>query len=87
MGCRILHDRESDQAVLYCSTSDWAFGPVFTDSDTHDADERAEAFCRWLKRDARLLTDAEMHAEYAAWLAQEDAQWTEEERSAFEDAR
>lgn len=34
--------------MLYCTTSDWSFGPVFDDSDDHDADERAEAFVRWL---------------------------------------
>lgn len=46
MGVRILTDRQSDypQAVLYCSTSDWAFGPVFNGNGEHDADERAEAF-------------------------------------------
>jgi len=48
MGVRILHDSNSNQAVLYCSTSDWAFGPVFQESGDHDAQERAEAFCRWL---------------------------------------
>lgn len=50
MGVRILHDSEHDQAVLYCSTTDWAFGPVFQDSDDgdHDAAERADAFMRWL---------------------------------------
>lgn len=49
MGCHIAHDRNQNLAVLYCSTSDWAFGPVFTDTDDHDADERAEAFLRWLR--------------------------------------
>lgn len=48
MGCRMLHDRTRNTACLYCSTTDWAFGPVFTDSDDHDADERLEAFLRWL---------------------------------------
>jgi len=49
MGCHIAHDRSNHVAVLYCSTADWAFGPVFTDSDDYDADERAEAFLRWLR--------------------------------------
>jgi hypothetical protein len=49
MGCHIAHDRTHNIAVLYCSTTDWAFGPVFTDDDHHYADERAEAFVRWLR--------------------------------------
>jgi|SRR5215510_11465502 len=56
MGCHIAHDRDNDVAILYCSTTDWAFGPVFTAGDDsaghhHDADERAEAFLRWLASD------------------------------------
>ena len=43
------HDRQHNVAILYCSTSDWAFGPVFSDQDDHDANARAEAFLRWLK--------------------------------------
>jgi len=49
MGCRILHDRDSNSAVLYCSTTEWAFGPLFNDDGDHDAGERAEAFLRWLR--------------------------------------
>lgn len=49
MGCHILADQFRNHAVFYCSTSDWAFGPVFTDHDGHDAEERAEAFLRWLR--------------------------------------
>lgn len=48
MGCHIAHDHDHHVAVLYSSTSDWAFGPVFTDSPYHDAYDRAEAFMRWL---------------------------------------
>jgi hypothetical protein len=79
MGCRILHDAGRDAAVLYCSTSDWAFGPVFTDADDHDADERAEAFLRWLPQDARRYSDADLLTQFAAWRAQEAAQWAREE--------
>jgi hypothetical protein len=47
MAVHILHD--DNQAVFYCSTSGWAFGPVFVSQGIHDADERAEAFLRWLE--------------------------------------
>lgn len=48
MGVRILTD--GDNAVLYCSTSDWAFGPLFGpgENDDRDPSERADAFCKWL---------------------------------------
>jgi len=53
MGCRILYDRNSGRAALYCSTTEFAFGPVFVDGgrDQGDRDgaERAEAFLRWLQ--------------------------------------
>jgi hypothetical protein len=80
MGVRIL--RAKSEAVLYCSTSDWAFGPVFSDDDHHDADERAEAFCRWLNRDARTLEESELQSAYSRWLAQEPMQWELEEAEA-----
>ena len=79
MGVRILHDSENDQAALYCSTTDLAFGPVFTDAGIHDAHERAEAFLRWLRVDARRLSDAELQARYHEWRGQEAEQWRLEE--------
>jgi hypothetical protein len=50
MGVRILYDAHREQAVLYCSTTDWAFGPVFyrTDNIEYDAHDRAQAFLNWL---------------------------------------
>ncbi len=48
MGVRIVHDRDQGLAALFCSTSDFAFGPVFSRTREHDADERAEAFLQWL---------------------------------------
>lgn len=77
MGWRIL--KGDDSACFYCSTSDWAFGPVFSDENGHDADERAEAFARWLVIDPRTLTDGELASRYTAWLAQEAEQWRREE--------
>ena len=71
-------------AALYCSTTDVAFGPIFSDGgapDYHDADERAESFLRFLKNDARTYSDAELQAEYSAWLTQESAQWKAEDES------
>ena len=49
MGCRIIHDERGGMAVLYCSTSDWAFGPVFQEDSHHDAYARAESFLRWIE--------------------------------------
>lgn len=58
MGVHILHDTKAEIAALYCSTSGVAFGPLFHDGDDsagryHDADERAEAFLRWLGKTDR----------------------------------
>jgi hypothetical protein len=80
MGCRILHDRDADLAVLYCSTSDVAFGPVFTDSEhgEQDASERAAAFLRWLPCDPRRLDEPELLARYQAWLVAEPDQYRRE---------
>jgi hypothetical protein len=49
MGVRILNDRDQDLACLFCSTSDVAFGPVFYDGEHGDAEDRAEAFLRWIQ--------------------------------------
>ena len=49
MAVRIISD--GDQAVLYCTSSMWAFGPVFGTGDNMDEDpsDRALRFCKWLK--------------------------------------
>jgi hypothetical protein len=79
MGVRVLSDRNGQQAALYCSTTGVAFGPVFSDSDDHDADERADAFVRWLPLDARRYEDAHLLRKYSEWQAQEAAQWVRED--------
>ncbi len=97
MSVRVLYDSEHDMAALYCSTSEVAFGPLFHDANDrqHDADERAEAFLRWLQtcetwkdyakvverttRDARMLTDAGLLQAYADWSRQEAIQWRDED--------
>jgi hypothetical protein len=92
MGIRILHDARADMAALYCSTSDFAFGPVFYERNGHSADERAEAFLRWLEanpvsndmtrifgsHDPRLLTSNELETAHSKWLAQEETQFSTE---------
>lgn len=84
MGVRILSDTRQDymnisHACLYCSTSDWAFGPVFYGDDEHDAADRAAAFCRWLDdREPRRMTDVELEQAYADWVRQEAEQWKAE---------
>jgi hypothetical protein len=64
MGVRITNATE---AVLYCSTTMWAFGPVFADYD------EAEEFLTWSREnvagDLRLLTDAELEKVAADWRA------------------
>jgi hypothetical protein len=73
MGVRILHDRDHNQAVLTCSTTDWAFGPVVGEREGVDADpsERLEAFLEWLKVDPRAFSESYLATKYSAWLAQE----------------
>lgn len=41
MSVRILVNRDDDQAALYCSTTEWAFGPLF------GSEQEAEAFLGW----------------------------------------
>lgn len=89
MGVRTL--RGDDQACMYCSTTDWAFGPVFSDDGNHGAEERIESFLRWFARngntgplhysDPRQLTDSELESKYTDWRAQEEAQWAAEEKA------
>jgi len=85
MGVRILYNSSDGMATIYCSTTDIAFGPVFYDGDNHEADERAEAFIKWLPQDARRYTDTELMQQYTAWLAQEDAFWKREDAPKCDD--
>jgi len=79
MGVRILIDADHEHAVLYCSTTDWAFGPVFREDEyDHAPEDRAELFLEWLSqfgRDARLYTDAELSSKFTDWRMQEATQW------------
>jgi hypothetical protein len=60
MSVRILTDEDSGNAVFYCSTSEWAFGPVMSEGV-----EFAERFLKYLgKQDPRRFTDLELGAKY-----------------------
>jgi hypothetical protein len=84
MGVRILHAQAA--AVLYCSTTDWAFGPVFGDTDTHDAEERAELFCEFLQPvDPRALDENALEAKYAQFCSVEKSLWEAKEAVLEED--
>lgn len=62
MGLHILEERMNDvggcRAVFYCSTSDWAFGPLMPSIEV------AEAFLAWMDKRAirpRILHDHELN--------------------------
>ena len=69
MGVRILEDRESGEAVIYCSTTEWAFGPVFP-SGGH-----AQAFLDWCPVDTRQFTSARLEEEYSTFRQERTCQW------------
>jgi hypothetical protein len=70
MGVRIISD--DNGAVIYCSTSMRAFGPVFQDHD------EAQKFLEWLPSDARLLTQNELSHKYSDFLMEIDPKQVEE---------
>ncbi len=89
MGVRILHSEQDEQAVLYCSTTGWAFGPVIglgpvMPYDPVDSVERAEAFLRWLAVDARSLSEKELETRWSDWQAQESTQYARERLEVLE---
>jgi hypothetical protein len=83
MGVRILHDVETGIACLYCSTTQWAFGPLF--ESRQDAEEflawvRSRSAGEWAKYDKfevgdtgrcdpRVLTDRGLKQAVSDWLA------------------
>lgn len=66
MGVRIIQGEDPwDGAVLYCSTSMWAFGPVFENKDA------AMLFLDWLGLvDPRTLSDNELELKHIEWLTE-----------------
>jgi hypothetical protein len=73
MSVEVLHDQDRNLAVLFCNTSDWAFGPLFRAEDGGsclDAAESAEVFLAWLKPiDPRSLSDDKLEGKYLSWIS------------------
>ena len=62
MGIGLVGHRETDVVCFYCTTTDWAFGPVM------GSEEEAESFSNYLGCDPRTLTEADLRAKYAAFV-------------------
>jgi len=73
MGVRIFvgheegTDRGREQAILFCSTTDWAFGPLFDDA------EEAQWFLEWLGTDPRSLKDSVLEAKVSQFRRDREA--------------
>jgi hypothetical protein len=72
MGVRVINDTTEGMAVLYCSTSMWAFGPVFHDDGHIDAGAAAHCFLHWWDgqgfMDPRTVDDSDLEARHLLWL-------------------
>jgi hypothetical protein len=84
MSVQIMFDRYEEKAALYCSSTDWCFGPVIHEAEGRTAVERAEAFLRWLGVDARTLDDSTLATRWSDWQAQEFVQVDRERLDALE---
>lgn len=69
MGVRILEDKNG-MACLYCSVTDYAFGPVFDNGSAE-----ANLFLEWLPRDAREYQDNELVEKYSEFRLQYSCFW------------
>lgn len=63
MGVCILESKDG-KSCLFCSTSDWAFGPVMNSA------EEAEAFLQFLPGDPRTYKDADLESKYYDFVKQ-----------------
>jgi hypothetical protein len=78
MGVHTLYDSEEGQAVMFCSTSGWAFGPVFKDENAKgvpddcemaDARQLVDLFLEWLQeREPREMEDKELEHYYGTFM-------------------
>ena len=71
MGVRIItgtfDDGEQACAVLYCSTTMTAFGPIFQADTEDEASDDAQSFCEFLEADARKFSGLELEKMHALW--------------------
>ena len=79
MGVRVISAHMGAVAVMYCSTTEWAFGPVFGDTDEHSAEERIEMFLEWLAVDPRALPESVLERKYSEWREVEAVLWARKE--------
>ena len=80
MGVCILTD--GDNALLYCSTSGWGFGPLFSkDEQGRDAEQMAKRFLNWLPGDPRTYQDHQLEKQYSAFLDWNEKHFTLEDYS------
>jgi len=80
MGVHTLTD--GDDAVMYCSTSGWAFGPVFDTTSDHDAADRIDLFLDWMRQfgqDVRVYEDNKLEEKYTEFLKVEEQLWKDKE--------
>ena len=75
MGVRIIESNSptDSYAVIYCSVSMTAFGPVFSDAF------EAEEFLEWLPEDARRYSSNELDCKYAEFREHREELEKEEE--------
>ena len=66
MSVQILRDTEDGSKAMYCTTTDWAFGPIFGE------DEEPDEFLDWLVTDPRKLTDPQLILKVAEWRCGQD---------------
>jgi hypothetical protein len=70
MGIRVFEDSTGEKAVLYCSTTNMAFGPVIQDYAWANAVDVAECFLAWSRPygDLRRLPFDDLSGLYSKFL-------------------
>jgi len=71
MSIKILSNRENTISIFYCSTTEFAFGPIVRDSKYDESARLANKFLEWLGEDPRQLKDYDLMSRYAGFLALE----------------
>lgn len=85
MSCGIISNEDDTQAVFYCTSSDWAFGPVMDDLPAyHSAYETADAFREWLPLDPRSYDAATLEKKWCEFAtnARRQAEYTRDDYEA-----